>query len=168
MLAIACGSDAVPATSVPPTFAPFVAPTAIKGSSEISTTGIALLNLGPKKDVPIELGADSPRLPADEVQRIWTEWLTNIAIVIGNASLSEYCDGGNGNYVFDTQFSNLDGESFTWTVNKSPATAWNVATVRWGGNAFLDGAGFDLRPPTGVKFSGQGEAVVFDNPTCGQ
>ena len=170
MLAVACGGDAVPtATSVPPTSAPFVPPTAISGGSEVSSTDVTLLNLGPLKNIPTALGPDSPRLPADEVERIWTEWMTNTAR-LGGSSFWEFCAGGVARGVVHKDDTSLEGE-YTWSVNKSRATAWNVASLILGGNEEVFPSGdesiLDLHP-TEQGSNQLGELLVFEHPTCGQ
>ena len=62
MLAVACGSDAVPASSPPATVTPFVAATK-ESFSGASATSIELLGLGAKRNFPVELFLSSVPLP---------------------------------------------------------------------------------------------------------
>ena len=130
MLAVACGGDgetAPTATSIPPTSAPFAAPTLVGGSGAISVTDAALMGLGRLKDSPPpELDINATRLDGDEVVDIWTQWIANTKHVLADGDVMEYCENGVGTDLFN-EFS--PNATFTWSVATSPASRWNVVKL---------------------------------------
>ena len=188
MLAVACGGDAVTApmvTSVPPTSAPFAAPTLVGGFAGISSADSVLLGLGRLKDTPPpELDISATRLDGDEVPRIWTDWMVNTRHVLADGDVIEYCENGVGTELFN-EFSL--SATFTWSVATSPGSRWNVgkltfapddvSTSRYGGGGIVGEAGFSWPlDPSRVSedgllvpdFGGDLRILVFESVGCGQ
>ena len=167
LLAVACGSDAVPATSIPPTSAPFVPRPTSTSIADVSPGVAELLGLERVRDFPEELKSGSPPLDPEEAAEITRAFLSDTRFA--GREVTDFCSDGSGQIV---AFGGEVGEIFHWEVLPNPVGSWNepavwmymdaldparvsaVATFRW----FLDEEVIDKKNP--------GE--VFDNPTCGQ
>ena len=176
MLAVACGGDAVPATSIPPTSAPFVPPPTPTSVADVSAAVAGLLGLESVRDFPEELKSDSPVLDREEAAEIASAFLSDSRIV-GSSSITDFCSDGSGRIlVAPFGDSDFDDALFQWEVLPNPAGRWNEPRVLM----YMDD--FELatllRVAVGVAaitwildeevIDEENPGEIFDHPTCGQ
>ena len=183
LLAVACGTDVKPTVqpaataTVEPTVRIPPTPTALPLSAR-SAQEWAIRGLTAVRAFPPELEAESKPLRADDVEALWTEFLAG-SRVVDNETVQEVWDlcsdhtGANLEYFDGTE---LEGESFKWSVRKDPGGRWNAIRIE----RVTDDP--SLRPPEGplsttLEREGgvltfpeggikEGVAIFFESPDC--
>ena len=175
LLAVACGSDAVPATSIPPTSVPFVPPPTVTSVADVFAGAAALLGLESVREFPEELKSDSPPLDREEAAEIARVFLSNTRMV-GSPSITDYCSDGSGQiFVAPRIYPAFDGALFQWEVLPNLAGRWNEPRVLM---TFDDPYFVTLLEAAGLSaitwildeevIDEESPGAVYGNPSCGQ
>ena len=187
MLAVACGGDAVPATSIPATATPIATfapsptteptPTPVKmavfqPNPDLMPLGIPLGDLTAQQyeilgytvaNFPPEMERGEPFLGADQVVELWEDFLSGARMETQHQSTEVlYCSNGQG--IVIREDDQLVGRVFLWEMSHSPASRLNDILLM---SEFVDGKGhprFDQGPmqvhrqrDENVAFGGGGE-----------
>ena len=179
ILVVACGSDAVPATSVPATATAFVPPPTVTAIANVSPGAAELLELGPIREFPVELESGAPTLPREQAVEIAQLFVSNTRIAVNDDRIFDICSDGTGTNVLAPEWHM--GETFTWAVVNNLAGRWNQPALlvtlddpeksrALGGQVTYQIKGpIEGKMPAWLSISQTDQTQVYDDPaTCSQ